>query len=209
MSESSALEYARFHGLAKNYSSKDILDSLSELTYVLVEDDALLPDPQFSAFASGLQEPKLQLTQLERNLLAESISHSHSAINWDNLLPDLRLIKKLRIEEPILARDHETDVAHFKRDVWTCSDPVQLWEGLPQIELTVDRDFEEEWNDILTGRTLRDVGAKLKEEKIKTTREALVHLSNLLRDGMTKERKEEVLQSFLVPVKVFLPLRCL
>lgn len=215
MSQPTAVEYARFHGLSIDCTSEDALNYISHLPHLPhldSENETALPDPDFSIFIQGaeFQEAKLQLSREGSSFLVESIRDPHpyppGVFNWDRFLPERHRVRKLKVEEPLLATgDHETDVARFRRNPSKPFDLERCLDACSVIETTIDENFEDEWDDIQSNRSSKEVQERLEKEKIQTTKEALVHLSATLRDTLTEEKKEEGLTQLLPRVKVFPP----
>lgn len=198
MSIPSVLEYARFHGLATDHSSEDLsgyLCHVSRPNKCVREEDFAFPDPDFTAFANALEEPKLHLSREATILLAESITDPRPKIHWEGILPDPHRWSRLRVEEPLLARDHDLDMAAFRQKPAGFSHPGLLLEDTTQFKTAFDDSYKEEWDDILTGRNLKDVQESLNHEKVHATREALMSLSDA-RDGpLAEDEREDLLNT--------------
>ncbi|OQV06960.1 hypothetical protein CLAIMM_11456 [Cladophialophora immunda] len=199
MSAPSVLEYARFHGLAIDHTSEDPLAYISQIPLQDIEDGQQLPDQDFSVFADDIAEPKLQLTRHEGTMLAESILDRPPVVNWSNFLPERHRLRNLKIEEPLLAGDHESEVRRFRREASSQVDTEHLFETCSLISSASGQDFEDEWNDIQSGHVLREVEQELEDERCHTTKEGLVHLSISLKDTLSEDTKATILHSF-VPV---------
>ncbi|KAJ9602738.1 hypothetical protein H2200_012932 [Cladophialophora chaetospira] len=199
MSAPSVLEYARSHGLAFDHTTENPFDRFSHLPLISSEDDVDLPDPDFSPFVDELSEPKLQLNRRAGTLLAESTRRPHHVISWDDLLPTPHRIRKLKIEEPLLAGDHETDVCRFRRHA------SSRWEAKHLLEehnlIRSEEDFDDEWNNIQSGKAVEQLERELENERCHTTKEALVCLSDVLKNPLTDESKAQILDSFLPPMQ--------
>ncbi|KIW63687.1 hypothetical protein PV04_08670 [Phialophora macrospora] len=193
MSLPSVLEYARAHGLALDRNAEDLLRSLS-CPLIVPEDEAELPEPDFSLFAQELLESRLQLSQKGGTLLAESIRDPCAVIDWSHFLPELHRVRTLKIEEPVLVGDHQTDVLRFRREASSHRNADQLLETCSLISTASEQGVEEEWDDIQSGKAARKVESELEEERCHTTKEALVHLSCLLKTNLTEESKDEILR---------------
>lgn len=204
MSGPSVVEYARFHGLAIDHTTEDILTHLSQLSteFHPGENDLSLPDPDYTVFKHDLQEPKLQLSREASMLLAESIKDPCPVLDWDHLLPRRHRIDDLKLEEPLLATDHETDVRSFKRSALRARDSHVLLAQLTPNKCCTDNDFEKEWDDIVSGRSLGVVKEQLKQEKVHTMRDSLVRLSEALKHDSTDEEREEAMSKDLPCFKV-------
>jgi hypothetical protein len=122
MSGSSVLEYARYHGLASEYRSEDVIQELLD-AYNLNHNNESTKEPppplypDFSTLVPPLEEPKIQLSRAGGALLASCVRQPSFAVQWDKYLPDPHRKRKLKLEKPLLATDHDEDVAAFKRDV--------------------------------------------------------------------------------------------
>ncbi|EXJ68732.1 uncharacterized protein A1O5_08526 [Cladophialophora psammophila CBS 110553] len=200
MSAPSVLEYARFHGLAIDHTSEDLVTYISQLPLRAVEDDQQLSDLDFSTFSDKFVEPKLRLSQQATSSLAESVLDHYPSINWSHFLPDRHRVQNLKIEEPLLAGDHQTDVRRFRREALSHVDTEEFFEMCSLISSASGQDFQDEWNDIQSGHARRGVEQELEDERCHTTKEALVHLSDSLKDPVSEEMKATILDSFL-PMK--------
>ncbi|ETI20770.1 hypothetical protein G647_07112 [Cladophialophora carrionii CBS 160.54] len=196
MSAPSVLDYARSHGLALDHTAEDLSNSLPCPPLVMFEDEAELPEPDFSLFANELLEPKLQISQKGGILLAESIRDPPVVIDWDHFLPDRHRVRKLKIEEPVLVGDHQADFLRFQRETASHRNADQYLETCSLISSTSDQDLEKEWDDIQSGNAARRVENELADERCHTTKEALIHLSCLLKNNLTDETKDEIIKGF-------------
>ena len=206
MSAPSVVEYARFHGLAIDHTAEDVLAYLAELTTDSdpKKNDPTLPDPDFSAFKHDLQEPKLQLSREASILLAESIKDPRPVIDWNQVLPKRHRIRDLKLEESLLATDHDTDVRSCKRNALRARDVDVLLAQLASNKCPYEDAFKDEWEDIVSDRSLRAVEERLGTEKVHTTREALVRLSEALKDESTHQEREEAMTKEIPFFKVML-----
>ncbi|EXJ55221.1 hypothetical protein A1O7_08147 [Cladophialophora yegresii CBS 114405] len=161
----------------------------------MTRDEAGLPEPDFSLFADELLEPKLQISQKGGILLAESIRDPQSVIDWNHILPARHRVRKLKIEEPVLVGDHQTDVLRFYREVASHRNADQFLETCSLTTSTSDQDLEKEWDDIQSGNAARRVEKELADERCHTTKEAQIHLSCLLKNQVTEKSKDEILTS--------------
>ncbi len=202
MSALSVLEYARSHGLATDHTAEDLFEHLSQIPLILSEDESKLPTPDSSLFTHELTEPKLQLSREAGTLLAKSIRHPQHVIDWAEFLPERRRAWKLKIDVPLLAGDHETDVRRFKRDASSHLDADQLLETCSFTSSGSYQDLDNQWNEIKSGDAVKNVEKALGDERCHATKEALVHLSDTLKVKLTDESKTEILNSFLPQTKV-------
>jgi hypothetical protein len=198
MSTPSVLEYARFHGLAVENAAQDVLACLSGLVSDCKRDelDASLPDPDFSACRHDVKESKLQLSREASHILANSIRDPCQIIPWDDLLPKRHSMDNLKLEEPLLATDHETDVWNFQRSAARCLDLETFMVHCTPKESNPREDFQDEWNDILSGRSLEELKTQLKREKVHATRDTLIYTTQILKDNMAGERDEALTAGF-------------
>ena len=182
MSEPTVLDYARFHGLATDHTAEDVLHQLHHLSATAVqvpEEEENLSELNFPDIDINLQEPKLQLSRAAGMLLADCTRNPRTVIQWNALLPDPYRLRKLRLEEPLLEYDHEVDVAAFRKDV-ACGLHVENMVGnCSEMLFESDDHFDEEWNDIQSGRFLKEVEEELNAERVLTTKEAILHLSEI------------------------------
>lgn len=125
MSGSSVREYARYHGLASEHRSDDVIQELLNVYNLNNHNNHNAPTkeptpplyPDFSTFTPPFEESKLQLGRAGGEFLASCVRPPSFAVQWDKYLPDPHRKRKLKLEVPLLATDHEEDVAAFKRDV--------------------------------------------------------------------------------------------
>jgi hypothetical protein len=168
----------------------------------MTEDEAELPVPDFSLFANELLEPKLQLSQNGGTLLAESIRDYRPVIDWSHFLPEHHRGRTLKIEEPVLVGDHQTDVLRFRREASSHRIADQFLETCSLISSASEQGLEEEWDDIQSGNAARKVEREIEDERCHVTKEALVQLSRLLKNNLTEESKDEILDGFLPSFQV-------
>ncbi|KIW94210.1 uncharacterized protein Z519_05526 [Cladophialophora bantiana CBS 173.52] len=209
MSAPSVHEYARFHRLAIDHASEDLVKYISQLPLRAIEDDHQLSNPDFSTFSDKLAEPKLQLSQQATSLLAESVLDHCPSINWSHFLPDRHRVHNLKIEETLLSGDHQTDVRRFRGEALSHVDTEQFFETCSLISSASGQDFQDEWNDIQSGHARRGVEQELEDERCHTTKEALVQLSASLKDPVSEEMEATILNSFGSMLKVRFPISCL
>jgi len=206
MSGPSVLEYARHHGLASDHTSENILDHLHRLPPTPAESDAegdgRLPDLVPPDIAVDLQEPKLQLSRTGALLLAESIRKPDPAIPWDTMLPDPRRVQKMKMEEPLLASDHDTDVAAFKREAAQGMNTTRLVQFCTSTT-DVSADYcDNVWDGIESGRYLKEVEEILNAEKVHITKETILDLADALKDTVTQADVDESMKMDILALKV-------
>ncbi|EXJ92330.1 hypothetical protein A1O3_00880 [Capronia epimyces CBS 606.96] len=204
MSVPSVLEYARFHGLATDHTSDTLLEHLhhvpSPTASCSKELDSSLPEPDFTVFANALKDPKLQLNRQETILLAESITDCRPTIHWTEVLPNPNRWRRLKVEQPLLAGDHDLDVAGFSQNAASRLDLQSHLGDIIQLNTTCVEPYEDEWNDIQTAGSLKDVKKTLDLEKVHATREALMCLAEARNGTLSKDERNELL-NIEVPLK--------
>ena len=188
--EPTILEYARFHGICRDYT-KEILQL-----------DCITP-PSSEAFDLGLRDPKnaIPLTNSGDELIKDRLAVSREAAlllkavhELQEAPPDLRLIsdrrkhiRSLKQEVPILRTDNELDMLEFGSAVELRFTDLQLpleavdeenGEGLqwPSIYLTFPERCMEQAQD----------------EKLGVPRETLIYLQDVIRDNQPPEGSEAI-----------------
>ncbi|KAL2433301.1 Phosphatidate phosphatase APP1 [Exophiala dermatitidis] len=208
MSIPSVLEYARFHGLSTDHRSENLLAHLCHVSrspeQETAADNARLLEATLGTLASPVDEPRLQLGHRETRLLAESIADVRPAIDWNIILPDPYRWRKLRIEEPLLATDHDLDVAAFRRDAASRFNPRALLKNCVSLQTAPDEQFKDEWTDKDGDHSLNDIQRKLNNEKLQVTRESLKILAATRYPNATKDERE-ALANAEAPQKPQLP----
>jgi hypothetical protein len=202
MSAQSALEYARSNCLALDHTAGDPLDFLLRSPLTLTKCDSPLPELDFSQLAVDLSEPKLQLSHQGGALLSESIRAPHVDIDWKQYLPERHRLRKLKIDEPLLAGDHEIDVHKFKQDASSYRDLESVLQKCPEATSAADPFFDAEWDEIESGDAARGLEQDLAAERLHTTRDALVRLSNTLQFSLTEDARAQILQGLYEPTAV-------
>lgn len=124
--ELSILAYARFHGIARDHLG---LDHNNLIPHASTKTTASLDDPDDPSLVSVRnaqltalegQNEKLDITRSGAIFLSSILQtptyleKAGSEIRWDALLPDYRLIKRLKVEEPLLKGDHELNMRAFR-----------------------------------------------------------------------------------------------
>jgi hypothetical protein len=196
MSGPSVLEYARAYGLAIDHTATDLFSHLSHFQPYVDEDDVELPDPDFSIFDDALSEPKLQLSEQHGAILLKSIHDFKPIVNWRSLLPEIHRRRKLKLEEPILPRDHDSDLQHMYQRASTFREE-QLLETCPLPSPISHDSGSDEWHAIDAAQAMQDVQAEIANEKCCATRDTLIYLSNTLRQEITGADKAHAIAQTL------------
>lgn len=208
MAYSSVLEYARYHGLAREHRSVGLIQELlNDYNLNHCNESTQEANPplctDFSAFHPPLEEPKLQLSRAGGAFLASCVRPPSVSIQWNKYLPDPHQTRKLKLEEPLLATDHNQDVAAFKREVRRGLDWRSALSDYEPWEATAMSNLDAEWDDIQAGKSLEALWKEVEMEKINTTKGALVNLSQVLRDQLTEEDMKGFYERQLPPIKVW------
>ena len=181
------LEYARFHGLIRNYRATNPLDIFEEESAA-----AQLKE------VHGLYEIDQHCHVLPERLTATKeaaalLSWVHNiakpgSINPDDLLPDYRRVRRMKVELPLLSSDHELDVIHFKRRIV----PDLANEHLSMETLNDELDEGVGWPSS-NHEARRQARTKSETEKLVFPKEALKLLSEALKPPST-DVKDQVIQ---------------
>lgn len=197
-----SLEYARFHGLCRDY---EMDDPLSSELIPLPEEDFCCDDREFDGFL----EPDALLREVHHNL-NERLDVDKEAANF--LMSTLRTCKqyegeeiavdldtsdlrRLKLELPVLARDHEVDMISLRR-----RNEVKLsGQGIKPFHLDKEKGESIEFSsaDIDTKRQL-DID--LRNEKLDVGRETVELLRQLrdIADGKNDDYANEAYESYKV-----------
>jgi hypothetical protein len=176
----SLLDYARYHGLAKEHLALDL--DLSAY-FDTIQDE--LPG-SLSCIAPPIalpKETKLRLNISELQLLATDLLPPPQPLpQLDEILPDPHRIHSLKLEIPLLLTDHEEDLLCFtKRPNLNLHDLGVLPEriSLPASDLAKHQDV------------------KLSQEKLQVSKEDFLYLQRTLRAPYTPEVYEQVIEDAL------------
>jgi len=96
---------------------QELLSTYPEHYNESTQDPDLPLYPDLSASNLPLEETKLQISRAGGAFLAECVRPPSFSIQWNKYLPNPHRKTKLKLEEPLLATDHNQDVAAFKRDL--------------------------------------------------------------------------------------------
>jgi hypothetical protein len=171
----SLLDYARYHGVAKEHLALDL--DLSAY-FDTIQDE--LPG-SLSCIAPPIslpKETKLQLNTSELQLLATHLRPPPP----DEMLPDLHRIRSLKLEVPLLLADHEEDLRCFtKRPSLDLHDLGILPERIssPASDLARHQDV------------------KLSREKLQASKADFLYLQHILQAPYTPEVYQHIVEDAL------------
>jgi hypothetical protein len=176
----SLLDYARYHGLAKEHLALDLdLSAYFDTT----QDE--LPG-SLSCIAPPItlpKEPKLRLNTSELRLLAtDLLPPPLRPPQLDEILPDRHRIHRLKLEIPLLLTDHEEDLLCFtERPSLNLHDLGVLPEriGFPASDFAEHQDV------------------KLSQEKLQASKEDFLYLQHTLQAPYTPEVYQQVIEDAL------------
>jgi hypothetical protein len=176
----SLLDYARYHGLAKEHLALDL--DLS--TYFDTTQDELPGSLSCIAPPIALpKEPKLRLNTSELQLLATNLLPPPlRPPQLGEILPDRHRIHRLKLEIPLLLTDHEEDLLCFtKRPSLNLHDLGVLPEriGFPASDFAEHQDV------------------KLSQEKLQASKEDFLYLQHALQAPYTPEVYQQVIEDAL------------
>ena len=205
-----ALEYARFHGLTRDYRSVHPLDNFrDEIAAAGVEEKV----PGLFEFDQVNWEPfqeRLTLTKESASLLASVLkTRDRESINFDELLPDYRRKERLKVEQPLLSTDHDMDMDDFKRRRIV---PDLENMDIPYEELDDELDEGMGWPS--SYEAARQQAIKNSEnEKLVFPKEVWQYLSKVLKppppdckDRVIREEEEKLMQVLMNQPSPFTPL---
>jgi hypothetical protein len=174
----SLLDYARYHGVAKEHSALDFdLSAYFDTT----QDE--LPG-SLSCIASPIslpKETKLRLNTSELHLLATHLRPPPPP-QADEMLPDPHRIRSLKLEIPLLLADHEEDLRCFTKR--------------PSLNLH-DLGVLPERNSSPASDLARHQDVKLSQEKLQASKEDFLYLQHTLQAPYTPEVYQHIVEDAL------------
>ncbi|KAB8238097.1 uncharacterized protein BDW43DRAFT_306793 [Aspergillus alliaceus] len=125
--EPSLLEYARFYGIARDFTAVDPLTYVDE-TYHTASQTSPLPQNTLSEFQSyiyetqknvesDLRKEKLNVSKESARLLSSVIQQAKAEtidINWDNILPEFNRADKLKVELPTINTESIMETGQYR-----------------------------------------------------------------------------------------------
>ncbi|KAE8333881.1 hypothetical protein BDV39DRAFT_211921 [Aspergillus sergii] len=174
----SLLEYARFHGIARDFTAVDPITNIDETTY-----ETPLPRDALSEFQDyiyetqrnvedSLRKEKLNVRKESARLLASVIQDARAGkldINWDELLPKFSQVDELKVQLPILDNDSIMDTLRYTR-------PLRYDENKIEIR-PLDESCQKLKDEDITADLLTKADQVLKDimpEKLKCSRESVL-----------------------------------
>lgn len=174
----SLLDYARYHGVAKEHLALDL--DLSAY-FDTIQDELPGSLSRIAPPISLPKETKLQLNTSELQLLATHL-RPPSPPPADEMLPDPHRIRSLKLEIPLLLTDHEEDLRCFtKRPSLNLHDLGLLPEctSSPASDLARHQDI------------------KLCQEKLQASKEDFLYLQHTLQAPYTPEVYQHIVEDAL------------
>lgn len=195
VSELTAAQYARLHGLSADHLAEPLpeshIEALRDHIPEGLTDDTHLPHIDLPV--DGSKQETLTLDKGAAELLQGANNGLATPGELEAIifpLLDTRQTKKLRLETPLLRTDHDSDFRSFAR--WEIShfkDGCLPWEPLDD-----EMDVGLEWP-----KRLKDLPAKLlkelESEKIEVQKDILVYLQAAIKGNLTADDDEEVWES--------------
>ncbi|KAI9930537.1 hypothetical protein MW887_011291 [Aspergillus wentii] len=182
----SLLEYARFHGIAADFTSaNNALEYVNQI-HEIASEDLTSHEENVATFEShlstvqsrieqDLRKEKLDLRKEDARFLSmiiRDVKAEQIDIDWDSLLPSFNRIRRLKVETPILHIDSDTDILSLKKPVSYDHDDIEL----PPAE-KYPRDCQMDILDSFLGMADKTIG-NMKMEKLDCTKDSLVMIQN-------------------------------
>lgn len=192
--EPSVLEYAREQGICVDYTTElpRLLDICLSLKNTLDQDPWDSFDDECTNATNAAQElTKERLTlNKEAALLLKTILTLQEPPQDDPLTADARQTRELKQELPVLQTDAELDLLHFGTRVEL--DFRDIRRRLPSEDLDDENDEGFAWPAKYHAYPAQ-CDAKLKNEKLAMTRDALSFLQNAVEDDYSIQDEEQVM----------------
>lgn len=192
--EPSIIDYARLHGLSCDPADDGIDDfdfSLLEATSPSYNDDDM-EQRVGMAIDGKFHDERLNLNADARAMLA-SVFDTQQAVELYPMELDIRRTKYVRLEEPLLLRDHELDIKQYLADRLAAQSDSDIdLSKLPFFPVNDENDEGLLWPEKY--QSLPDeYNEILHEEKIQVPKEALV----LLHQVCERERRPEDIHAIM------------
>lgn len=192
--EPSVLEYAREQGICVDYTTE--LPRLVDIFVSLKDNNDQDPrDPFEDDFSNAattvheLMKERLALNK-EAAFLLKSVLTLREPPPDDTLATDGRQTRDLKQELPVLETDAELDMLHFGTRVEP--DFKDLRTRLPSEDLDEENDEGFEWPAKYC-KYPAQCDAKIKNEKLAMTRDALMFLQNAVKDDFSLQDEERLM----------------
>ena len=192
----SVLEYARFHGLTRDYRSTHPLEGLKdEIAAAQVEEIPSLFESDKVHRVPPLE--RLTINKEGASLLASVFKiKNRESISFDEFLPDYRRVERMKVEQPLLSSDHELDMIRFKCRIVPDLNNMNIPLEEVDDELDEGMGWPSSYNKIR-----QQAIEKLKNEKLVFPKETFVYLSNALKplspdckDSLVQEEVEKLVR---------------
>ena len=174
----SLLEYARFYGIARDFTAVDPITNIDETA-----SETPLPRDALSEFQDyiyetqrnvedNLRKEKLNVRKESARLLASVIQDARAEkldINWDELLPKFSQVDELKVQLPILDNDSILDTLRY-------TSPLRYDENKIEIR-PLDEPCQKLKDEDITADLLTKADQVLKDimpEKLKCSRESML-----------------------------------
>ncbi|OOO13836.1 hypothetical protein OAory_01024310 [Aspergillus oryzae] len=174
----SLLEYARFYGIARDFTAVDPITNIDETA-----SETPLPRDALSEFQDyiyetqrnvedNLRKEKLNVRKESARLLASVIQDARAEkldINWDELLPKFSQVDELKVQLPILDNDSISDTLRY-------TSPLRYDENKIEIR-PLDEPCQKLKDEDITADLLTKADQVLKDimpEKLKCSRESML-----------------------------------
>ena len=194
--EPSIIEYARFHGLARDHLSVNPLCSGHiPLLHTLEFLDSREPNGSFSqdhlpAFALNEQT---SLDEDAQSLLAKATSGPTGTGNRVEDTADHRRIKKLKLELPITRTDHDLDMRDFALQY----EPDLSRLNFPMVQVDEENDEGMTWPSYVYDFVNRSNYSQL-FEKLSATKDDLLYLQAICRDDTQQSDTNSLEKGLLI-----------
>ena len=196
MSRPSVLEYARYHGLATDTQSENLLAQVD--SHVVAGDASLdlLDDFRVSSYPVIPTDSNLQVSREAFSLLSECMISLPSP-DWKAVLQDCQPLSNLKVEMPMLISDHEKDMRWFKKRV-DLGKLIRDYQTIPESPINDSLpDLIEECKTYASS-----VHTQVRQERLELTSKVMETLADCISDSWTETETEEVIRKELKATRV-------
>ncbi|KAI9821882.1 MAG: hypothetical protein M1827_002464 [Pycnora praestabilis] len=194
--EPTLLEYARFHGLARDHLAFFPLQS----NYITCPpEDGLRSPPELKGLPDvdctleDLVNEKLSVSLEAAALLGFITAASKERFVDDSPISYHRKMRSLKAEAPILRTDHDTDVGDFREKIVPDLRGIRL----PCENIDEDNDEGFTWPTAYYG-ALRKLQTTVGSEKLETENDMPLYLRSMIHDPLTNEDEASAIASGLM-----------
>ena len=187
--EPSILEYARFHGLARDHRKDPSLQELADAA----------PTPQLRDYPGLFCIEDIHISPRTERLsisngaavLLSSIRGAEydKIISDENMLPNLHRVRNMKMELPLLRTDHELDLQEFGRPV----EPDLATEHLPFENVNQEQGEGLEWPSSYNNLPLQAT-MKSTSEKLTVSRDTMLYLQSILKFDEKVDKYQDIEQ---------------